>query len=166
MPCETCANWTVRRRRVYDNGDEVITYEAPQGKGHCDKLGIDTPPEFHCAAHAEGHDHVMTERIDGAPWEHFQYRPCPDCNGRGSIEGAQTPCGRCVGTARVRFYDDGYIGEESTRLHPKEKPQSCTALPQPGTTIIVDPSPIAGRNTSIKRQLIENTTRKEDQGFL
>ena len=46
--------------------------------------------------------------------------PCPDCtdspgcqNGRG--------CHRCAGTGNVRFYDDGYIGEERTRLHPKEK---------------------------------------------
>ena len=31
-------------------------------------------------------------------------------------------CGRCQGIGQVRFYDDGYVGEESTRRHPMEPP--------------------------------------------
>lgn len=138
MTCDTCANWTVRRRRVYDNGDEVVTYEAPPGKGHCAVLDIDRPPDFHCAAYAEGDDHVVTERVHGAPWEHYRYAPCPDCNGRGSIEGAQICCQRCAGTARVRFYDDGYIGEEQTRRHPKEAPAKPPVCQNPDCGLEVD----------------------------
>lgn len=126
MGCDNCANWTVRRRRLYENGDEIITYDAPAGKGHCDALGIDTAPTFHCGAFAPGWEHLRTERITGKPWEHWKHGPCPDCGGRGSTP-EMGMCQRCYGTSRVRFYDDGYIGEEQTRIHPKEReaPQ-CT----------------------------------------
>lgn len=188
MTCDTCANWTVRRRRLYDNGSEIITYEAPAGKGHCEKLGIETPTEFHCAAYFEGDDHVVTERRDGAPWDHFEYRPCPDCNGRGSVpEADNTCCQRCMGTARVRFYEDGYVGEEATRLHPEEKKaledkarlarrkaleaelagltdsEEAVCTDQ-GTMVLTDPSPIAGRSRALKERIV--LQRPEDQGFL
>jgi hypothetical protein len=28
---------------------------------------------------------------------------------------------QCAGTGIVRYYEDGFVGEEHTRLHPKEK---------------------------------------------
>lgn len=135
MTCDACKNWTVRRTTRYGDGTEVTTWQAPEGKGRCSILGIDTPKEFGCTAFdgypvgsitVQGIRHVEQSWKNGAPWQHHVTGPCPDCKGKGSDAG---PCNRCAGTGKVRYYDDGFIGEEQTRLHPKEletaEPPKC-----------------------------------------
>lgn len=127
MTCVTCDNWVLKRRRLYDDVSEVVYFEATPGAGRCEILKIDTKAEFGCTAHvelsAERADHIVTEKINGAAWQHWKMGKCPDCRGIGSISTSWRPaCERCVGTGNVRFYDDGYVGEERTRRHPKEPP--------------------------------------------
>ena len=124
MRCDGCANWTVAKKTIYESGDEVETFRAPEGKGHCEALGLDTDPDFGCAKFSEptephggaGVTHIS--RKEGAPWQHWTMIPCPDCGGAGSSN--DRPDDRCAGTGNVRLYDDGFIGDERTRKHPKE----------------------------------------------
>jgi RecJ-like exonuclease len=120
MKCETCAHWIQARKTLYDDGSEVVNFQAPEGKGHCESLNLDTDPGFGCTGFIEGCEHVIVARKSGAPWQHSSSGPCPNCNscGNNQNDGA---CERCQGTGKVRYYDDGFIGEERTRLHPKEK---------------------------------------------
>ncbi len=134
MTCGLCRQWTVKKLRRYADGSETVTFEAVPGQGHCDMLAIETQPGFGCSGFtaAPDYDHIAVEVIAGAPWEHFRMGPCPECNGRGSgIEGGA--CGRCTGTGQVRYYDDGYVGEEKTRRHPSERVQA--AVVDPGTIL-------------------------------
>jgi hypothetical protein len=120
MPnCVTCRNWTLSEVTAYRDGSVVVEYQAPPDNGRCAALKIETKFDFGCVAYVadEGWDHVkVLATKDGAPWQHFKMIPCPDCNG--GIHGA---CRRCAGTGLVRLYDDGYVGEEQTRMHPVEK---------------------------------------------
>lgn len=126
MSCEHCANWVLERRRRYcGDGTEQTYFTAPEGKGQCDYLKVDTPPLFHCAAFSEGCDHVKIDLLEGAPWQHFVMGACPDCNGTGG----GGICLRCAGTSKVRFYADGHIGEERTRRHPKEPVPDANVQP-------------------------------------
>ena len=119
MTCETCARWITAHRTIYDDGSEIRTFEAAAGKGRCELLGIETPVDFGCNGYAEGTEHIITTRKTGKPHEHWHMGPCPDCKSHGNAgDGA---CHRCAGTGNVRYYDDGFIGEERTRLHPKER---------------------------------------------
>ena len=131
MRCNVCKNWTTARVTRYGDGSEVVNWRAPEGKGECGELGINTPAEFGCvqfAALANGNasvpatvvPHVASSWKNGAPWQHYVYGPCPQCRGRGSFDPGGV-CMTCAGTGKVRYYDDGYIGEELTKLHPKEK---------------------------------------------
>lgn len=143
MICSGCKNWLLSRENHYEDGSVITTYKAPDGKGNCLVLKVDTDPDFGCMAFASG-DHVQIVNKSGAPWIHHYVGPCPDCSGRGSNEGA---CGRCAGTGKVRYYDDGYVGEERTREHPMEKKlrlereelkrqQATASLPvDPGTVL-------------------------------
>lgn len=119
--CVFCRHWIVKRRRLYADGSEVVLFEAPRGRGRCQMLAQETDPNFGCRsfeAAPEG-GHVATELIEGAPWQHWKMGACPDCGGRGSgVAGGA--CRRCAGIGQVRHYDDGHIGEERTRRHPKE----------------------------------------------
>lgn len=118
--CDHCACWVIKRVRVYEDKSEFKTFEAPAGKGHCDVLDTQTAALFGCNKFTEatGFDHIVRSQVVGAPWQHFKMGACPNCNGKGCAhDGA---CSRCIGTGKVRFYDDGYVGEESTRRHPKE----------------------------------------------
>lgn len=120
--CDWCAKWVVRRETRYEDGSTVVNFQAPEGKGHCELLNIDTAPEFGCAGYApgsEGYSGVEVSQKTGAPWQYSHAGPCPDCNGKGNS--GDTGCHRCAGTGKVRHYDDGYVGEERTRLHPKER---------------------------------------------
>jgi RecJ-like exonuclease len=117
MTCANCAKWTTERKDVYEDGSEIVRQKCADGKGHCGELQIGTPATFGCNAFAAGDVHVAITRKSGAPWQHFVMIPCPDCQGRGSNEGVDH---RCAGTGKVRLYDDGHIGEERTRKHPKE----------------------------------------------
>lgn len=119
--CQSCAHWTLARVTVYSDGSTVDTFRAPDGKGHCEELTIDTAPDFGCNKYEidGGSSHVITTEKQGAPWQHWSMGNCPDCAGKGNAgDGA---CHRCAGTSKVRYYEDGYIGEERTRLHPKER---------------------------------------------
>jgi hypothetical protein len=128
MSCQSCAHATRTHARRYDNGFEISTYTAPEGKLRCDLLGIEMPPEFGCTYYVEGANPNKIEQVSGAPWQHWKMGNCPDCAGRGSgIQGGV--CGRCVGTGQVRFYADGYVGEESTRRHPQEPEEEITIDP-------------------------------------
>lgn len=154
--CFNCAHWIMSHKIVYGDGSEIVVPLAAVGKGNCRQLGIDTNPDFGCQAHSPGDVHAIITHKEGAPWENYEYRPCPDCGGRGSTPGAGL-CYRCYGTARVRFYDDGYVGEEQTRLHPKEREAQCTeqgqppppldlGMPNPGMEIRRTPNPFAAQD--------------------
>jgi hypothetical protein len=139
LRCDGCQKWTVKRVTRYGDGSEVVNWKAPDGKGRCGVLDIDTAGDFGCtsfeAAAASDAPHVVGNWKNGAPWQHHASGPCPDCRGRGSDTGV---CRRCAGTGKVRYYDDGFIGEEQTRLHPKEKetaePLKCWKC----ATLVVD----------------------------
>lgn len=119
MRCDSCVRWKTAEKTIYGDGSIVVNQQAPEGKGHCLQLDIDTAPEFGCTSFAEGDAHEIVHRKEGAPWQHSHAGPCPDCTGNGNAgDGA---CHRCAGTGKVRHYDDGYVGEERTRLHPRER---------------------------------------------
>lgn len=131
--CENCQHWTVRRVTLYGDMTLIENWKADDGKGACDSLGIETSHDFGCNRFIEGgHDHVETTLKDGHPWQHFRMIPCPDCAGKG--DGSRGH--RCAGTGLVRLYDDGHVGDEQTRKHPKE-----TALPSicPACASAVEP---------------------------
>lgn len=135
MTCKNCQHWIIARKTIYEDGSEIVNSQSPEGKGDCLYLEIETSADFGCNAFAVGDVHVEIIRKPGAPWMHHRDGPCPECSGRGSNEGA---CGRCCGTGKVRYYDDGYIGEERTREHPKEKElrlQKPPDVPDPGTVL-------------------------------
>ena len=119
MTCERCNHWTVQRVTKYGDGSTIENWRAASGKGACDSLGIETDALFACNRFFEGSgDHVEIVHKHGAPWQHFKMIPCPDCGGLG--DGGRGH--RCAGTGLVRLYDDGHVGDEQTRMHPKEKP--------------------------------------------
>jgi hypothetical protein len=121
--CESCHHWTIKRETMYGDGAIIENWKAEDGKGACESLVIETAHDFGCNRYIEGGgDHVTTARKDGHPWQHFVMIPCPDCGGKG--DGGRGH--RCAGTGLVRLYDDGYVGDEQTRLHPNEKPLPST----------------------------------------
>ncbi len=137
MSCSECANWVVERQRLYGDGTRQTYYKAPEGKGRCTILPLDTDPGFHCSMFSPGSEHVKIDNVEGAPWEHWDMGPCPECRGRGCPEGGGA-CMRCVGTGKVRFYADGFVGEERTRRHPKEP---LEPLPTPPAAYVPPPRP-------------------------
>lgn len=135
--CQGCARWITAEVTDYGNGERITNWAAPDGVGRCENFTQPdrpflTPPAFGCTEHKPGDVHVVRHRKLGAPWQHSRAGPCPDCQGLGGawtasvVDGAPTisgrGCNRCAGTGKVRHYDDGHVGEERTRLHPKEKP--------------------------------------------
>ena len=117
--CAGCAHWIVANKTIYESGDEVVHYQALPGLGGCKVLDIETKDDFGCNKFEAGDAHVVTTEKAGAPWQYSRSGPCPDCAAKGNAnDGA---CHRCAGTGQVRHYDDGYVGEERTRLHPKER---------------------------------------------
>lgn len=132
--CSNCAKWVRERHRHYSDGAEHSYYVAPEGKGHCEALNFDTTPDFGCnkyEAAPDGCSHIWVDFIEGAPWEHWVFISCPDCNGVGSAN--DRACRRCSGTAKVRRYDDGYVAD-ATWDHPLEKERKKTQKqpPDPG----------------------------------
>jgi hypothetical protein len=120
MKCDSCALWITRRATAYDDGTEIDTYRAPDGRGRCQLLEIDVAAEFGCNRFSPAVEpSVRITHKTGAPWQHWVMGDCPDCVGKGNQnDGA---CHRCAGTSRVRHYEDGHVGEERTRLHPRER---------------------------------------------
>jgi hypothetical protein len=137
MRCDECKHWLVAVDVAYEDGtviDQgkvvigtkvVQLHRHPEGRGQCEKLNMETAREFFCAGfEPQDWDHTEHYEKSGAPWQHWQILTCPDCNGIG------LGCMRCVGTGKVRHYDDGYIGEERTRLHPKQKEAMAAGPPK------------------------------------
>jgi RecJ-like exonuclease len=123
MRCNECAKWILAEKTLYGDGTEIFNFRAPEGKGACRVLNIDTDPTFGCHAFKQKSPQfthvIVRDRKPGMPHQYSYAGPCPDCRGAGNAGGGA--CYRCAGTGKVRHYDDGYIGEERTRLHPKEK---------------------------------------------
>src|SRR6266566_6993772 len=118
--CSGCRYWILQRKTLYGDGSEIINYQSNSGQGHCDKLNLDTEPDFGCKHFEAGNEHYeILAKKPGSPWHHSHWDKCPDCKGMGSSIEAGV-CRRCCGTGRVLHYDDGYVGEESTRRHPNE----------------------------------------------
>jgi hypothetical protein len=128
MTCSTCAHWVTTRKTVYGDNSEVVTYQCPDGKGRCEKLEIDTPAEFGCSVFVEGQNPVRISEKPGAPWMHWQMVKCPVCAEKGLVPDAAR-C-QCAGTGLVRKYDDGFIGDEKTRIHPTERALMLAGKPK------------------------------------
>ena len=107
------------RKTVYGDGSEIVNWQLSVGRGRCHVLGLETAPDFGCNKFEVGNAQVEIAIKPGAPWQYSRADTCPDCKGNPADHGGLR-C-RCAGTGLVRHYDDGYIGEEHTRLHPKEK---------------------------------------------
>lgn len=140
MNCASCARWITARTTVYGDSSTVETFKASAGKGQCEQLGVETAADFGCnafqkitedvpavpigdASYESVDPHVIINRKAGAPWTYWVMGPCPDCSNKGNAnDGA---CHRCAGTGQVRYYEDGHVGEERTRLHPKEREQAA-----------------------------------------
>lgn len=128
MTCSTCAHWITRRAARYSDGSEVDNFRAPEGKGRCEKLEIDTPAEFGCQAFVQGENSVRISEKPGAPWMHWEMVPCPICAAKGEVPAAAR-C-QCAGTGKVRRYDDGFVGDEKTRIHPTERALMLAGKPK------------------------------------
>lgn len=121
MRCGDCLKWITARRDDYADGTQIFRYQAPTGKGECGTLHAETEAEFGCVKFepaALPEMHVMVAQKQGAPWQHWQMIPCPQCHGHGCD--GDSGCDRCVSTGNVRQYDDGFVGDERTREHPRE----------------------------------------------
>lgn len=117
MKCADCSNWITSRKTVYGNGADIVTYTSPDGSGDCSVLKMQTVADFGCIKFAAGSNHAQVARKTGTPWQNWVMIPCPDCHGKG--DGGRGH--RCAGTGMVRLYDDGYVGDEQTRMHPRDK---------------------------------------------
>lgn len=126
MPCKTCSHWILKRSRRYADGTEKVHFWVTGGNGLCTRLQRETGPAFFCADFTDDgtFDHIEIENVAGESWQNWKMGKCPDCCGRGCGEGDNaSACYRCAGTGNVRFYDDGFVGDERTRRHPKEPTQ-------------------------------------------
>jgi hypothetical protein len=126
MSCSDCLHWITARVTDYENGDRIFNLQCAEGKGACEQLKIETDADFGCAKHEPGTDHVivMGKKL-GCPWHHYVKGECPDCKGRG------WECKRCAGTGEVRYYDDGFVGENQTYIHPKDAKLPGGRAPDP-----------------------------------
>lgn len=122
LRCDGCERWVTERVTQYGDGSKVVNWQAPPDKGRCALLDVNTAKDFGCVSfEATVGGSVLYAQKSGAPWQHFTMGQCPDCSGKGFRAENDRLCHRCAGTGNVRYYDDGYIGEEQTRLHPKER---------------------------------------------
>ena len=120
MKCSDCGNWVQQRFNLYTDGTQIVTFSAPEGKGHCEILKVETAPDFGCTSFVAG-SHTAVVAKDGAPWQNWHMGKCPECDGRGShLVELRPACRRCAGLGKVRHYDDGYVADASWD-HPKEK---------------------------------------------
>ena len=129
MRCADCRHWVLERRTEYGSGETKTTYKAPLDSGFCVSLKQETRFSFGCVDFSEGQEEqIVITKKEGPIWRHWVMIECPDC--RGGKDPNTSPGGfghRCAGTGLVRLYDDGYIGDERTRKHPKEiiEPPKC-----------------------------------------
>lgn len=150
--CSKCSKWLQKKIKKFDGGSTKVLYSAGTGFGKCSELNMETFSDFSCNRFVlSDWDHFEIIEVPGKDWENWEMGPCPDCQGKGCgpdfIQdnfNNSGPCHRCVGTGKVRYYEDGYIGEERTRQHPKEKvipPASDPGLvltPMPKPNVIYD----------------------------
>jgi len=120
LTCSTCSKWFIRKETHYGNGEIVVNRAIAEGCGECKVLNVVTNPAFECNQYQFGTPIIEVARKEGAPWHHAVHGPCPDCKGRGLTDNEKRD-DRCCGTGTVLYYDDGYIGENRTKMHPKEK---------------------------------------------
>ena len=136
--CQRCKHWVKQKRRVYGDGTTTVLFEpADAAKGLCQQLNMETAPDFGCNKYefCDTWDHVKTDKVDGEPWQYWKMGPCPDCRGRGCHDRYERPaCHRCAGTGNVRYYEDGFVGDEQYRRHPKE-PLPGAPQVDPGTVV-------------------------------
>ena len=139
MQCGLCKHWLTGRKTIYQDGTEITTYAAPGDQGICRQLDMLTKALFGCVSFEPGSEHVEVITKDGAPWQHWKMIPCPSC--AGSPGGGRC---LCAGTGLTRQYDDGHIGDEHTRRHPREGTE--VAQVDPGTVLAPLPKadPLAG----------------------
>lgn len=128
MKCQDCGKWLLERKTTYLDGTEIMRWQAPPGKGHCNALGIETPPDFGCTKFQAG-DHIAIEHKPDVPWHYWTMISCPVCSG---VNPNGTKC-QCAGTGKVRLYDDGFVGSERDRKHPKDNLPPPT--PDAGTVL-------------------------------
>ena len=120
MTCSTCSKWFVRKETHYGNGEVIINWQDPP-RGRCRALDFITTATFECNQYEVGVPIVEVIHKDGEPWHHWVIGPCPKCNGNGVTDNASPRVDdQCCGTGKVRYYDDGFIGENRTYRHPKE----------------------------------------------
>src|SRR5215475_15982057 len=148
MICRSCKYWLIRDQKVYDNDEIIIKWKAPESQGKCTILKVLTEWDFGCKKHEEGGPLVTSEHKSGEPWQHSIKGPCPDCKEPqcGFPECTWQHCpgpdkcignpalreghaGRCMGTGKVNYYDDGFIGENRTCKHPKEIERQKPVVP-------------------------------------
>jgi len=142
MKCEDCIHWILQRKTIYGDNSEVVTFSVANGHGLCEELNTNTAPDFGCTKFVPG-AHIVVTLKNGEPWQYWKMGPCPGCQGVGNRGAA---CHRCAGTGKVRYYDDGFVGEEQTRLHPKEVEMRKTKpipVTDPGTLLQPLPPPSA-----------------------
>ncbi len=127
MRCDECKFWFRGTRRQYKNHPIIFTSSTEEGKGVCKSggavNGVTVGPTFGCIDFLPFSDLSDQEEFivyDLEQWEIWEMVPCPNCRGVGSTPNS-TACDRCAGTANVRKYADGYVGDECTREHPVEK---------------------------------------------
>ena len=137
MRCGDCKAWWRGGRTTYSDGTVLESERKP----FCRTLNMETDAEFGCAKFEQigsPDEQLAIEQKDGTPWQNWTMVGCPDCQGKGSADAA---CNRCAGTGNVRRYDDGFVGDEQTRRHPKEG--DAAAVVDPGTVLtpIEEPNP-------------------------
>jgi hypothetical protein len=148
--CRTCLRWLFRIETNYDDGSQVVNWSNPEGLGKCTGplRGALTEPDFGCNKYAPGGPISEVHHKEGAPWHYWKPGPCPECkhplcgypdcnnpacpgtekcigvggriNANPTGEATMGTDNRCCGTGTVRYYDDGYVGENKTKRHPKE----------------------------------------------
>lgn len=131
MRCDACKSWTTSQVTSYADGSEITNWFCDPGKGKCDVLSLETPLDFGCVKFVAGSDHIVRKWKNGSPWQHWEAVDCPDCRGIGSTAVLDTTsglprmvggtCSRCVGMGKVQKHDDGYISDNHTKIHPKER---------------------------------------------
>ncbi len=134
MKCAECRFWLRGKWVSHPSVPAVFQPVADEGQGKCRAdgplSGIVTKAAFGCADYVElKSKYDQEERVEyqTEPWDTWEMGPCPDCQGKGStgqmvngeLQGGA--CHRCAGTAQVRYYIDGYVGDEQTREHPTAK---------------------------------------------
>ena len=132
--CAECRFWRRGTVTRYTTEDRSVLHVDGEGNAPCHNptgplVGVTVPSTFGCAlfeAYDTFDDQIEIIVTGGEPWQSWHMGPCPDCSAKGSTLGVG--CHRCAGTGNVRYYDDGHVGEEQTRLHPRERERHLAAV--------------------------------------